>query len=197
MRTFLVVALTFATPLMADPTLQRTVQNMSYSIANQDQELAHLKQKILNQETILDSMHSEVTQLIKAAKESQKSTGAQVDTKLKSMEKNIDKLLTDLKAFKKYSSESSTTFTEIQKKLAEQEEISTLQAKQIKELENALRNLANAIAPVKSTPGEYRVKAGDSLDKIAKERNTTVEAIRRENNLAKDTIYPGQKLQIP
>ncbi len=181
--------------------LQRSVQNMSYSISNQDAELAHLKQKIVNQESTLDSMHAEVSALIKAAKESQKSTGAQVDTKLKSMEKNIDKLVSDLKQFKKHANESADSFAEIQKKLAHQQEISSLQAQQIKELESALRNIASALQTKtgveKSASGEYRVKAGDSLEKIAKEHGTTIEAIRRENSLTKDTIYPGQKLHIP
>lgn len=184
---------------VAANNLQRTLQNMSYSISNQDQELALLKQKIANQESVLDSMHSEVTSLIKAAKESQKSTGSQVDTRLKAMEKNIDKLVSDLKQFKKHANESSTSFTEIQKKLSEQQEISTLQAQQIKDLENALRHLTSALQ-AKTNPlaaGEYRVKSGDTLEKIAKEHGTTIDAIRRENNLSKDIIYPGQKLQIP
>lgn len=181
-------------------SVQRTLQNMSYSINNQDQEIAHLKQKIANQEAVLDSMHTEVTSLIKAAKDSQKSTSSQVDTRLKSMEKNIDKLLADLKQFKKHANESSTSLSQIQKKLSEQEEISSLQAQQIKDLEAALRSLAGALqtkSQDKPKSGEYRVKAGDTLEKIAKDSGTSIESIKKENNLTKDTIYPGQKLHIP
>lgn len=192
-------------PAASMQSVQRSLQNMSYSINNQDQELATLKQKIQNQESVLDSMHAEVSALIKAAKESQKSTSAQVDTRLKSMEKNLEKLVADLKQFKKHANESSTSFTEIQKKLAEQQEISSLQGQQIKDLENALRHIATAlqvkgsqnIASDTSSSGEYRVKAGDTLEKIAKSHGTTIDAIRRENNLSKDIIYPGQKLHIP
>lgn len=198
---FLAGSLFAEAPAASMQTVQRSLQNMSYSINNQDQELSLLKHKIQNQESVLDSMHAEVTSLIKAAKESQKSTGAQVDTRLKSMEKNIDKLVGDLKQFKKHANESSASFTEIQKKLAEQQEISSLQAQQIKDLETALRHIANALqaktSPEKSQSGEYRVKAGDSLEKIAREHGTTIDAIRRENNLNKDVIYPGQKLHIP
>lgn len=43
----------------------------------------------------------------------------------------------------------------------------------------------------------YVVKKGDSLYKIAKEYNTTVEAIKNANNLATETIYPNQVLFIP
>ncbi len=199
---FILLTSLAAGPLFADgpASLERSVQNMGYTIANQDQELARLKQKIQNQETVLDSMHAEVTQLIKAAKESQKSSSSQVDTRLKAMEKNIDKLLADLKTFKTHANESSSAISEIQKKIEKQEEVSALQAKQIKELENALRNLAGVLqtsSGTKANPGEYRVKPGDSLDKIAKDHGTTVDAIKRANNLSKSTIYPGQKLDIP
>lgn len=193
---FAVGGLLYAEP----PTLQRSLQNLSHAVNNQDQEIALLKQKIQNQESVLDSMHAEVTTLIKAAKESQKSTGQEVSSRLKSMEKNIDKLVSDLKQFKKHANETSTSLSDLQKKLAEQQEISNLQAQQIKDLESALRHITSAlqakVAPTQQA-GEYRVKAGDSLEKIAKDHGTTIEAIKRENNLAKDLIYPGQKLHIP
>jgi len=43
----------------------------------------------------------------------------------------------------------------------------------------------------------YTVKSGDSLTKIAKMHNTTIKAIRAENNLTTDHIKVGQKLKIP
>jgi lipoprotein-anchoring transpeptidase ErfK/SrfK len=43
----------------------------------------------------------------------------------------------------------------------------------------------------------YEVKAGDSLGKIAKANATTVELIKKSNNLSGDVIRPGQKLRVP
>ncbi len=43
----------------------------------------------------------------------------------------------------------------------------------------------------------YTVQKGDSLWQIARQFNTTVEKIKKANNLSKNTIYPGQKLIIP
>lgn len=206
--TILAGTLTRELPANEQP-IARTIQSLSHTVQNQDQEIYSLKQKIQNQETVVESMHSEVSALIKAAKESQKSSGAQLDTKLKSMEKNLDKLVSDLKQFKKHANDSSTTISEIQKKLKEQQDVADIQAQQIKDLETALRSLASAmqtkVAPSKAastsssstSSGEYKVKSGDSLEKIAKDNGTTIEAIRKANNLQKDTIYPGQKLVIP
>lgn len=42
----------------------------------------------------------------------------------------------------------------------------------------------------------YEIKPGDSLEKIARKNNTTVELIKKSNNLADDKIFPGRKLKI-
>ncbi|RJO64943.1 MAG: LysM peptidoglycan-binding domain-containing protein [Candidatus Omnitrophota bacterium] len=42
----------------------------------------------------------------------------------------------------------------------------------------------------------YEVKPGDTLTKISKAFNTTVELIKKGNNLADDTIIPGRKLKV-
>jgi len=42
----------------------------------------------------------------------------------------------------------------------------------------------------------YEVKPGDSLDKIARAFNTTVELIKKSNNLTANTIRAGQKLRL-
>jgi LysM repeat protein len=50
-----------------------------------------------------------------------------------------------------------------------------------------------------TTGGEqtYSVKSGDTLGSIAKEKGTTVKALRAVNNLKTDRITVGQKLKIP
>ncbi len=45
--------------------------------------------------------------------------------------------------------------------------------------------------------GEYVVKKGDMLGRIAKRHNTTVAAIQKANGLKNDIIRIGQKLRIP
>ena len=44
---------------------------------------------------------------------------------------------------------------------------------------------------------KYKVKTGDTLEKIAKKNGITVNAIKRANNLKTDTINVGQILNIP
>jgi LysM repeat protein len=48
------------------------------------------------------------------------------------------------------------------------------------------------------TPGsiEYEIKSGDSLDKIARDHKTTVELIKKSNDMASDNIFPGKKIKV-
>lgn len=41
----------------------------------------------------------------------------------------------------------------------------------------------------------YEIKPGDTLAKIAKEFNTTIELLKKSNNLADDKILPGRKIK--
>jgi len=43
---------------------------------------------------------------------------------------------------------------------------------------------------------EYEIKPGDSLDKIAKEYNTTIELIMKSNNLSSENIFSGKKIKV-
>jgi lipoprotein-anchoring transpeptidase ErfK/SrfK len=58
-------------------------------------------------------------------------------------------------------------------------------------------NIKLLFSPV-ITPGSatYGIKPGDTLGKIAKEFNTTVELIRKNNSLSDDKIIPGRKIKV-
>lgn len=69
----------------------------------------------------------------------------------------------------------------------------------IKNVQEELENLNMQIlfSPV-STKYDivYKVEKGDTLTGIAKKYNTTVDLIKRSNNLENDTIFPDMKLKI-
>ena len=71
------------------------------------------------------------------------------------------------------------------------------QGRSLKQLEVAMKALLEAVAPDKAIGGGYKVKSGDSLEKIAKEHGTTPKVLKELNNLQKDTIYVGQNLVLP
>lgn len=67
---------------------------------------------------------------------------------------------------------------------------------------SGMRRTARRASPSGSRPEAetvvrtYVVQPGDTLGKIAKEHGATVRAIRTENQLKGDLIFPGQKLRV-
>ena len=43
---------------------------------------------------------------------------------------------------------------------------------------------------------QYEIKVGDTLYKIANQFNTTIELIKKSNNLKSDKIFPGKKIKV-
>jgi len=71
--------------------------------------------------------------------------------------------------------------------------------KQISEAEKKLwdANVEILFSPVVTDKDiRYKVKPGDTLGKIAAGHNTTVDLIKRSNNLESDLIRPGQRFKI-
>lgn len=65
-----------------------------------------------------------------------------------------------------------------------------------KELEAVWMKLLFSPIEVPGKTVMYEVKSGDTLGKIAKQFNTTVEFIKKSNNLKSDVIRVGQRLRI-
>jgi LysM repeat protein len=55
---------------------------------------------------------------------------------------------------------------------------------------------APATLPASTTPTVYRVKSGDTLTSIARQFDTTVQDLKRLNQLSTDTIIVGDKLTV-
>lgn len=71
------------------------------------------------------------------------------------------------------------------------QEVSQWQAK-IEEL-----NIKILFSPILSQRSvQYEIKPGDTLYKIAEQFNTTIELIKKSNNLKSDKIFPGKKIKV-
>ncbi|MCL4128762.1 UNVERIFIED_CONTAM: hypothetical protein GTU68_060190 [Idotea baltica] len=111
------------------------------------------------------------------------------------------------------SSESSQYHTVVRgdslSKIAEKYRVSLRELKSINGLRNNVAILgaklklpSNAQASTNtqarnSRPAIHTVRRGDSLSEISAQYNVTISSIKRLNNLTKDTVYLGQKINIP
>lgn len=85
------------------------------------------------------------------------------------------------------------------------EVLAIIKAYRLYELDGSLQeSVADDITPsiivkqdeTQEPPASYKVKKGDTLSKIAKRFSTSVEAIRKQNNLKTIVLQPGQELII-
>lgn len=171
------------------------------SVQNFESELSYLKQKVDNQEDRIESLREEIAKLVKATKELTASQASSTDAKVQKVEKNLEKLVSDMKQFKTHANESNELIKELQKAVAQAQANGELHSRQVEGLETALKSLTKAMqADVKSSNQSrscYRVKKGDTLEKIAKEFQTTASAIKELNGLSSNTIRLDQELKIP
>ena len=215
--TFLILTLTSLlcwqnpTHLCSEQTsLPPSLPRLQHQIQNLEAEISRLQQKIENQEATVESQRQEISALIKATKELNAKSHDTQDAKLAKLEKSIEKLVADMQQFKTHANTTADTVAHVQKTLREQEEESKSKTERLQELEAACKSLAkalqNKISQAKDAIGTlvddkacslYRVRSGDTLDKIAKDHKTSARAIREENGLSSDKITVGQNLKIP
>jgi len=191
------------------------LQKMVHNVHNLETELGYLKQKIENQESTIDSLREEVVSLIKATKELNSKSHDVQSERLAKLEKNLEKLTSDMKLFKTHANETAEAIATAQKSLQEQMEHNKLQGKQMQDMESATKSLVKAMQSKLSQAKEsfsalgdssseasalnshYRVKSGDTLAKIAKEFKISSQKIKELNGLKSDKITVGQQLLIP
>jgi LysM repeat protein len=70
---------------------------------------------------------------------------------------------------------------------------------EVAKLKTTLTSISKAIKPASSeiSSSSYKVKAGDTLEKIARRIQCTAEEIRHLNQLQNDKIVVGQDLKVP
>lgn len=108
----------------------------------------------------------------------------------------------DIKQLSAHANETSSALAQYKDRISELERQLMTQNRKFEEivkLKGTLEALSRAIESDGSR-GQlkiYKVKAGDSLEKIAKAHQTNVEYLKRLNNLEQDLIVVGQEMKVP
>jgi len=192
--------------------MRDSLDDIRHEVNNHESEIRIYDEKLKNLENIIDSVRDQLTESSQAHKEQLKGNSNTLESKITSIENTIKGVVTDLRQFKTHANDSSLALSQYKQKISELEKIVEQQNQNLDHLQAAMRSLMEALvvkesAPGKpsamamtaevSSPGLYRVKAGDSLEKIARLHQTTVSVIKDLNSLTNDRIIVGQVLKIP
>lgn len=106
---------------------------------------------------------------------------AELKRRIAVLEKNLDK-------FSNFATQTTAALT------VYRQQIATIDSKldEISKLRSTLSQLSSG--PKTSS---YQVKPGDSLEKIARKFQISIDVLKQENNLSSDKIVVGQQLAIP
>lgn len=189
--------------------MRDTISNLRYQVNNHEQEIREFDEKLKNVDSIIESVRDQLSDASKAHKEQLKGSTQTIDGKITALEALNKNLVADLKQFKTYTTDSAAALAQYKQKMIDLEKIIDQQNQNIEHLQAAMRSLMEALqgkdsaikAPTDATEAAcgntYRIKAGDSLDKIARAHGTTVQAIKDLNGLTTDKIVVGKALLIP
>ena len=190
MRGFLFATLYLASPLLARPIdhtaalleeMRVDIDDLKYALKSTQVELNILDEKMRKQETSNTAV----------AKQSAHS----LESKIAHLEKPQEKAAADLRALNGSLSQALAKIQALEQQAGSQEK----RLDDIAKLKETLTTISKAIGPRTSEGSKgatYRVKAGDSLEKIARNHRISVDHLKKLNHLTQDKIIVGQELKI-
>jgi len=118
-----------------------------------------------------------------------------LEKKVTHLEKTLDKVAGDLRTLNTSLSHSLTKIQNLEHSLSSHD----TRLEEVTKLKGTLTSISKAIGkePSPSSSKSYCVKAGDSLEKIARNNGVSVDALQKINHLANDKIFVGQELRLP
>lgn len=184
--------------------IRDSIDDLRHEIRNHESEIRTYEDKLSNQESIIDALREQITKSSSSQQTQLKNNSASLEMKINQLETTTKGLSADLRQFKTHANETAIALQQITQKMTQLEKATEVQSQNLDSLQAALRSIMDAL-DVKNSPDKtsdpigkiYKVKAGDSLEKIARANATTIKAIKELNNLANDRIVVGQTLKMP
>lgn len=206
---FLTLALQSCSPLRSSPNDEKHQLELTlHEVQTNLDDLRHDINCFQAELQILDGRiryyENTLTTLKQQDLEKQQNKIDQLSSQIQALEKKwalMEKTQTvdakELQTLSSHANETTAALAQFKDRIGElEQDISSQNRKfdEISKLKGHIENLA------KGFQGEfklYRVKPGDSLEKIARAHKTAVEKIKKLNDLDQDLIVIGQELKIP
>ena len=174
--------------------MRMELSDVKHTLSNTQVEMQILEEKVRTQDVTLQKSKNQASAV---SIPEQKLTV--IEKKITQIEKMQDKLSSELKQLSSHANQTTSSLTQYQVRITELESELSSQTKmlqELSELKGTLRSITHAIKG-QTSPSTYKVKAGDSLEKISRLHNTSVETLKKANNLSSTKIVIGQEIRIP
>lgn len=152
--------------------------------------LYDVKQALAQQQLQLDLLEEKVDNR-KAEKAYNPNT-----SRVENLEKTQRQILKDLKNLSSHANDTSHTLSQFKKSIQSIETHMASHSKRLGDVVNLKSTLNSISEAIDQSTQIHTVQSGDTLEKIARTHKTSVEKIKKTNNLKSNTIFIGQKLKI-
>jgi len=152
--------------------------------------LLDVRQAYSKQQMDIDLLEEKLAKL--SPKPLNRNLSSILETRIQNLEKLTGQIRKDLESLSSHAGQTTKSLTQYRNQINALDK----RLKDIAELKGTLDSISKAInAPASSKT--YKVRSGDSLEKIARKHHTTIGALKQANGLTSNTILIGQELRIP
>jgi LysM repeat protein len=174
--------------------LRIELDDLKFALNTTQVELGLLNDRLKKQDNAFSS--------IKGQNQSQEAASlsllSSLEKKVLQLEKTLDKAANDLRTLSQSVGQTLTKIQSLETHVSQHDQ----RLEEVTKLKGTLTSISKAIGqrpvPEAGAPAtkNYHVKAGDSLEKIARANHITVDVLRKINNLSNDKILVGQELRL-
>lgn len=188
-------------------TSDKTLSEMGYLKHEQDNievELRLFEGKLSTLEESLSLLRQELVESQQGNQRLITSSLAESHDSIARFQATLNGFVEDLRQLKTHANDLEVSFSQYKRRFSEFEQVVDRHSRNISNLETAIRSLtalvkdapSNAPAAIAASK-RYKVQSGDTLEKIAKANNTTVQQLKEVNQLRNDLIIVGQEIVVP
>jgi LysM repeat protein len=171
------------------------VEDIKHDLNTYEIEHHVIEGKLIDQEQTIAALRHQVAELKSGKLDSFLQELQNLEKKLHQVSKKQDKITSDIRQLSSHANDTTTALAQYKDKIAQFEkaiQVQNLQLGEISKIKEGITKLAEA-----ENTRIYYVKGGDSLEKIARDHQTSVEKIKSLNNMDSDLIVIDQKLVLP
>jgi LysM repeat protein len=182
--------------------LQQDKHENTVALNEMRSELADLKHALNNAQVEIQILEEQVQNQESLSKKAKPGTSFPNDSRLEkriaALEQMQEKIHADLKQLSSHANQTTTCLQQYSTKISEIEQNMERQRGDLKSsLKTLTSSLSTDVASNSNPSTYYKVKSGDSLEKIARNHNVSVDALKKANRLSQNKILVGQELIIP
>ncbi|NGX52427.1 MAG: Chromosome partition protein Smc [Candidatus Anoxychlamydiales bacterium] len=180
--------------------LQTNLDDLRHDINCFHTEMQIVDGKVKHQEDATQNLKQQHLEKLQLKIENLTKLFSEMENKISLFETKSHSLNSNFSTLSNHANETTLALTQHKDKINELEKIILKQNSRLEDIAKVKTTLEDIVKTIKSNSSNYviyKVRAKDSLEKIAKINNVTVDSIKHLNDLDNDLIVVGQKLKIP